>query len=145
MIKIYNKKTNNSILIDESLDWVQLMPMLYLDKPFLKIEMEGFYFGNHAESCLDCKSFIESFGVSSNHWFLEYNSVLYLIDTENIGIENSVNNELKQVFSDYFNGTILTLSLFELDKTQLRKLELQSLEIEDYESACKYRDLLKEI
>ena len=47
--------------------------------------------------------------------------------------------------SEFFNGTVLTLSLFEIDKNILRNLELQSVELEDYENACRFRDLIEKL
>jgi hypothetical protein len=145
MIKIFNNNGGNLILIDDSLDWIAITPMLYLENPFIKIEMQDFCFGNHAMNCIDCLSFIDSFGKKSDDWFLEYNSKKYLLDMETVGSKKFGANELKQMKSEFFNGTILTLSLIEIDKNILKALELESAMLEDYYSACRFRDLIKKL
>ena len=57
MIKIFNKKLNSEILIDETVDWIQFNPRDYEDKPYVIIEMKEFSFLHHAENCTDCKKY----------------------------------------------------------------------------------------
>ena len=62
MIKIFNKKLNAEILIDENVDWIQFNPRDYEEKPYVTIEMKEFNFLIHANKCSDCKKFLDSFG-----------------------------------------------------------------------------------
>ena len=61
MIKIFNKKLNSEIQIDESADWIQFNPRDYEDKPYVVIEMKEFSFPHHANKCSDCKKFLDFF------------------------------------------------------------------------------------
>jgi hypothetical protein len=47
--------------------------------------------------------------------------------------------------SEYNEGTRIQLEILKLDNRQLDELELNSVDIEDYEGACLYRDLKKEV
>ncbi len=145
MIRIFNSITKSEIHIDESLDWIQVMPMFYMEPSHIKIEMKEFYFANHSSSCEDCNSFIKSFGKDTNEWFIEYNSKKYKIDTNSIGSKEYGSNEIKQSISDYQNGTVFTLSVIELNVEELNKLLSNAVYEEDYHKACVYRDLIKEI
>ena len=144
MITIYNSKTKSVINIDDSVDWIQVTPMDYLKPAHIKIEMKGFFLGQHAASCKDCNSFIKSFGKESNEWFVVYNLKKYKIATNSIGSKEFGENELKHTISDFVYGTTLTFSVLELNIEELnQQLENAVLE-EDYKNACVYRDLIKE-
>ena len=61
MITIYNRKQNHKIEIDDSLDWVQVNPKTYEDRPHFIIELSnGFQFLDHATKCKDCSSMKKS-------------------------------------------------------------------------------------
>lgn len=145
MIRIFNTKINTEIVIDDSLDWVQVTPYVHLIPQHIKIELNGFYLYNHASKCKDCESFIKCFGKDNNDWFLEYNSRKYKINTKDIGGKEFGANYIKQTFfSEYDNGTFLTLSVMELDITELNVLLKNAENEEQYESCAIYRDLIKE-
>lgn len=144
MMRIFNTKTKSEIIIDEKLDWVQVMPMDYMIPAHIKIELKGFFFGNHASNCKDCNSFIKSFGKNSNDWLLEYNLKKYKIDTNSIGSNEYGGNQIKQTISDFEYGTVLVLSIMELNIEELNLLLIDAVSNENYENACVYRDLIVE-
>lgn len=146
MIQIYNSNKQVKIDIDEELDWIQFTPYTYLEPKHIKIEFKnGFNFLNHSNSCKDCKQFLNSFGRDTNDWFLKYNDKLYKINTKNIGQKDFGSNEISAIYSNFEYGSKLTLSLFELNLDELKILEKQSVELDEFEKACIFRDLQKEL
>lgn len=146
MIKIFNKKLNSEILIDESVDWIQFSPRDYEEKPFVVIEMKEFSFLQHANKCSDCKKFLDSFGKESVDWYISYSNKIFRLDTKQIGIKGHAENEIKVTMSDYNPGTKMTFVFHRLptDKVELQNLLESAVDNEDYENACILRDLINE-
>jgi hypothetical protein len=145
MIKIYNSKEKREILIDDKASWVIITPMMHLEPPHIKIDLSGFFLFNHSSTCNDCKCFIDSFSKNSNDWFLLYNSKKYKINTENLGSSEFGSNQIKQTyFSEFEQGTSITLSLLELNIDELKKLIIDAVNEEEYEKCIIYRDLITE-
>lgn len=146
MIKIFNKKTNATILIDEKVDWIQFTPRDYEEKPYVIIEMKEFSFPHHAIKCSDCKKFLESFGKETFDWYITYNDKTFRLDTRQIGKKGYPENEIKITHSDYNPGTKMTLVFHSIptDKLEINNLLEIAVEKEDYENACILRDLINE-
>ncbi|MFT0716847.1 UvrB/UvrC motif-containing protein [Flagellimonas lutimaris] len=146
MIRIFNKKLDAEILIDENVEWIQFNPRDYEDKPYVTIEMKGFNFPAHGNKCSDCKKFLDSFGKDSLHWYISYSNKVYRLDTKHIGQKGYSENEIKVTMSDYNPGTKLTLVFHKIptDATELKSLLANAVENENYEKACVLRDLIDE-
>tara|TARA_B100001971_G_C18130634_1_gene504608 strand:+ start:154 stop:597 length:444 start_codon:yes stop_codon:yes gene_type:complete len=147
MIKIFNKKLNSEILIDETVDWIQFNPRDYEDKPYVIIEMKEFSFLHHAENCTDCKKFLDSFGKESVDWYISYSDKIFRLDTQQIGMKGYPQNEIKlTTMSEYNSGTKMTLVFHSLptNKIELQKLLESAVDNEEYENACILRDLINE-
>lgn len=150
MIKIFNKKLNSEILIDEKASWIQFTPRIYDDIPYIIIEMKEFNLITHSTNCKDCKNFLNSFGNDSLDWYLNISesNKIYRLNTKEIGNKKYPSNEIKTIdLSDYESGTKLTLLIHKIptDKKELIILLNSAVEDENYEEACKIRDLINEI
>lgn len=143
MIRLFNTQSKKEILIDDKLDWIIVEPRLHEDNAFIKIQMENFFLINHSIKCIDCSSFVSSIASNMKDWFLTYNEKTYIIDSSDKNNNGYGKSKLKQVISEFENGTILTLQLEEYERESFEKLMLESAEIEDYESACYYRDVIR--
>lgn len=145
MIRIFNQKIDVEIKIDDSVDWVQLIPRDYDEKPFISIELNGFDFLRHTKSCEDCSKFLNAFGHESVDWYVEYLGKIQRIDTTYLS-KGFGKNHISHTISDYFTGTKITLGFNPLpnDKAILREILIDDLLNENYERACVIRDLLKE-
>lgn len=146
MIRIFNKKEDIEIRIDESVDWITFMPKHYEDKPYLVIEFENFSFSHHALECKDCNIFLNSFGKDSTDWYISFSNNTYRLNTKNLGQKGHSENEIISTSSKYHNGSRLTLTFHEIptELNELQKLLSSSLEFENYEKACILRDLINE-
>ena len=146
MIKIFNKKLEAEILIDENVDWIQFSPRHYEDKPHVILEMREFHFPAHAEKCSDCKKFMESFGTESVDWYISYDNNIYRLDTRQIGQNGYAENKVTVTMSDYNPGTKLILMFSDIptDKNELKSLLKKTVQSEGYEKACVIRDLMEE-
>lgn len=145
MIKIFNTKQEVEILIDDAVDWIQFTPRDYEITPYLKIEMKGFDFLTHAQNCGECRKFLDSYGNDDFNWIIEFNGKSFRLDMATLN-KGYGENQIKQVTSDMFSGSVLVLRFnkeLPVDKKEL-KLKLESVvSIEDYERACVIRDLIK--
>lgn len=136
MIKIFNKKTNHSILIDETLPQVTFEPKDWHEIPHIVIKLENFKFSHHALSCNDCKAFHDSFGTDTTDWHIEYLDKIKRLNLSTLGKQHSQNN-LTWTLSEYFSGSTLKLNI-DTDTVESLKQELELKErIEDYESCSK--------
>ena len=146
MVEIYNRSRTVNIKIDDSLDWVQVTPKTYIEPKHIIIEFKnGFDFFQHVNECKECEMLLSSFGSFSNDWFLKYNNSLFKINTDDIGLKEFGSNQIIKKNSFFEFGSKITLSLFELDYDELEFLEKKSLETENYETACVFRDLKNEL
>ncbi len=146
MIRIFNKKLKLEIKIDEKADWIQFNRRDYDEKPFVIIEFKEFNFPHHANSCNDCKGFINSFGQDTVDWCISYSDKVFRLDTSEIGKGDYPHNEIIVTMSDYNPGTKMTLVFNKLptDKDEL-KIHLKNAElIEDYKQCCIISDLINE-
>jgi hypothetical protein len=143
MIRLFNTKTKNDIFIDDNLDWIIVEPHLNEENIFIKIEMVGFFLINHSLKCIDCSSFVNSIPFSMKDWFLTYNKKTYTIKSSDINNAGYGKSKLKQVISEFENGTKLTIQLEEYSRDSFNELMLISAEMEDYDSACYYRDVIE--
>ena len=141
MLRIFNKTLNANIVIEKSNN-ILVIPKTYEDKPNFRIEFRcGFNFGFHTHSCRDCKLFLDAFGTQTNDWFIEYNDVIYLIDTyEMDGLNNGF--FLKYSIDSFINGSILQFNVMHLDIYDLKLKKGIAVGNEEYEVACFYRDLI---
>jgi hypothetical protein len=144
MTRIFNTVTKSEIRIDETLDWIQITPLTYIEPTHIKIEIEGFFLGQHANTCIDCKSFIDAMGTDSNDWFIEYNFKKYKINTKGLGLKDYGSNQIKHIVSEYENGTFITLSVMELNIDDLSQQLDNAEKEEDYLKCSVYRDLISE-
>ena len=62
-----------------------------------------------------------------------------------LGTKEFGKNYIVMTNSEFNYGTRIQLEILKIDKVELDELELNSVNIEDYEGACLYRDLKKEI
>jgi len=68
MIRIFNKSNGYEIFIDETVEGVTLMPKYYNDEdPHMWIELLGYDWGRHAESCTECGAFLADFEDQTMH------------------------------------------------------------------------------
>jgi hypothetical protein len=143
MITIFNNKLNVTIEFDAT-DWIQFTPRLYEDPPNVIIEMKnGFNYFHHAHTCEDCKTFIQALGIDSLDWYISYDQVIKRLDMASIGGREYYVNSLVYEVSSYTQGTKLKLIIHPLGTSEKERQEyLQELvDREDYEGACKIRDL----
>jgi len=145
ILKIYNSKTSSEIIIDDSVDWVIITPVIGVEPKHFKIELRGFFFNRHIHECNDCRSFLEAFGSNKNDWFIKYNHTKYKIFMDTVGDGSYGGNEIRSKISGYEYGTTMVLSILQLNELELNAQLNNSVGNEDYESACLYRDLITEI
>ncbi len=146
MIKIINV-SKNKMLKFESSNWIQITPKTYFEIPQIEIELKnGFNFYHHSKKCGKCNSFLEKFtGVDQSNWLLKFNNTYYLINTQLKNENGEYISKIKHTISFFEYGTKIILSLIEINETRLYQLEMDSVQLEDYESACLYRDAVKEL
>lgn len=146
MIKIYNEKLRRSILIDDSVDWVIFTPRDYDDIAHVVIEFKDFNYVMHAPHCPDCKDFTESFGKKSSDWYITWENKLFRLDTEHLGQKGYGMNQIKNTVSDYEDSSKLILIFHALptEKSELESYLKRVIEEENYEEACRIRDLITE-
>jgi hypothetical protein len=146
MIEIINF-SKNKMLKFESSNWIQITPKTYFEIPQIEIELKnGFNFFQHSKKCGKCNSFLEKFtGVDQSNWLLKYNNTYYLINTQLKNENGEYISKIKHTISFFEYGTKFILSLIEINETRLYQLEMNSVQLEDYESACLYRDAAKEL
>jgi len=147
IILIYNAKLKVEIIFDTKADWIQFTPKHYEEIPHITIEMKEFDFHWHSLSCNDCKQFIDSLGSDSLNWIIGYDNNVYRLDLKNFGIGNYPRNQLTSThLSEYNSGTRLTLRFSDIpiDKNKMIRLLKEAEKVEDYEKACKLRDLINE-
>ena len=133
MIKIFNKKTGHSILIDESLPHVNFEPNDWqIDNPHLLIKLPEINLNQHAKSCSDCQAFQKALGTNTNDWYVEYLGKTKRLNLSTFG-KDYTKNHLNWTLSEYFSGSILKLNL-DTDTIESLKEALEYKEsIEDYE------------
>ena len=147
MIKIFNRKLNVEISIDENKDWIKFNPRHYEENPYVEIVMNGINFLHHSYKCTDCKLFIDSFGVDSVDWYISYLGKIFRLDTEQIGSKGYGQNKINFGIHDFYNGTrmILKFHVLPINKIKLQNLLNLYVEKEEYEYAGIIRDLINEI
>lgn len=145
MIRIFNKILHYEIIIDESIDIVQLTPRQYeIENPHVLIELHKINFLNHSKTCNDCGAFIKALGTNSHDWFIDINGKVNRLDLKTIG-KKYLDNHIKRVNSSEFHGTRLKLNL-DFDTIESLQLALQEHEqSEDYERCCILRDKISAI
>lgn len=145
MIKIYNKKIQKEIIIEDDAN-VIIEPHNYdIENPFFRIELPCIDFFEHAETCDDCGTFLKAFGTKNFDWYLEYNNVAYRLNLEKIGGTDFSNNQLIGKSSYYFSGTEMKLIL---DKDTVESLTEKLYEYEaneEYEKCVYVRDKINGI
>jgi len=142
MIVIYNKKLNVNIIIPKDTISIIVLPKMYEDVPSFRIEFKfGFNLGFHSMSCRDCGLFLKSLGNATNNWFLEYDGIKYAIDTfSSEGLSEPF--LYKYSIDPFINGSILQFKIIPLDFKTLKENELLAAINENYDSACRFRDLI---
>lgn len=145
MIRIFNRKLQVEIRIDDQLDFVQLTPRDYDDEPFVLIELNGANFLHHAQNCSECSQFIKALGTRTVDWYIEYSGKVRRVDTQRLGLDHG-KSHIRYVNNRYFNGTKMCIGFnpLPLEKEALEKLLREKVLQEDYEEACILRDLIKE-
>lgn len=146
MIKIYNKKRERSILVDDSVDWIVFTPKDYDDIPHVIIEFKNFNYLIHAADCPDCKEFIQSFSTESADWYLSWGNKIFSLRTDGLGQKGYAKNQIKHTVSDHDDHSRLTLVFHNLpaDNVKLESRLKEVIDTEDYEKACIIRDLMEE-
>ena len=146
MITIYNRKLKHKIEIDDSLDWVQVNPKTYEDRPHFRIELgNGFQFLDHATKCKDCNAFRVGLASNSVDWFVHFEGKKYLIITDSVGSKIYGKNHLEDRNSFDFYGSIIQLELLPLKEKELENERILSERAEDYEKAEYCRDMILEL
>jgi hypothetical protein len=146
MLKIYNRINQDTIVIDEKLSWVMVNLRDYDDPPHIIIDLNnGFDFMRHTRTCHDCRSFFKGLKSNSKDWLINFNEKKYFIQMNDLGTKEFGKNYIVMTNSEFNYGTRIQLEILKIDKVELDELELNSVNIEDYEGACLYRDLKKEI
>jgi hypothetical protein len=146
MVSIYNIKENITINIDDTLSFVSVNPKFYDEPPHFIIELKnGFHFSRHALNCSECSAFEKGLYSGSNDWRLDFNGKKFLIIADSLGSKQYGKNSLKYINSYYQFGTLMQIEVEPLEVTELHEKELTSVSEENYERACLYRDLQKEL
>jgi hypothetical protein len=101
--------------------------------------------GTNTEAQTHKNSFFDALKSKSEDWLMDFNGKKYFIRMNDLGIKKFGKNQIKMTQSEYNFGTRIQIEILKLDKLELDELELNSVEIEDYEGACLYRDLKKEV
>lgn len=133
MLRIYNVVEGHEILIDDSVDWVQVMPQDYNEvDPHILIEMKGFNWMRHADTCKECGAFEADLGTPKHTWWLDWKGRSWPLILSGIGNQPGKNRLLWES-SENFLGTRLKLKLDIRTQDDLLS-DLNHLEqIEDYE------------
>lgn len=135
MIKIFNKKTDHAILIDEKLPQVHFKPMDYQERnPHIFIELEGLNFSHHAVTCEDCSALIKSFGTKTVDWHIEYLEKVKRLDLSTLG-NSPTDNHLSFDGQAYFLGTRLKLNI-DTDTVETLEHRLQKYEADENYEGC---------
>ncbi|MBA3683361.1 MAG: hypothetical protein H0W73_19680 [Bacteroidetes bacterium] len=135
MIKIFNKKTNNLILIDESFPQVHFKPMHYQDEnPYVLIELQDLNFHQHADSCEDCKAFSNALGTDSTDWHIEFLGIIKRLDLSALGIKY-LDNQLSFIGSYYFSGSRIKLNI-DTDTVETLQIRLKQFEQDEKYEGC---------
>lgn len=146
MLRIFNKKLNAEIQIDDKLSWITVTPKTYEDKPHIKIEFScGFRFLKHTQTCIDCDAFLKSFGKNSYDWFVEYMENQYVIITDSFKPSVYGENSMSDINSKFKYGSEIQFKVMKLDKETLNTMLSESVSNEEYERACIFRDLSIEL
>ena len=135
MIRIFNKKENYSIRIDESVPGIAMEPNDWHDIPHVVLKLKNFHFLRHVETCETCKAFCNAFGTTSVNWHIEYLGKIRRLNLSTLG-EKPNGNELSFMNSYCFRGSILRLNI---DIETIESLENQLLEkekLEEYENCA---------
>jgi protein-arginine kinase activator protein McsA len=145
MIKIFNTKLDVQINIELE-DWVTFTPLDYQDVPNVIIELKnGFDFSRHARQCDDCGKFLSEFGSNTLDWYISYSGKIKRLDLSTLNSKEYYNNQIVFTNSEHDYGTKLKLMIHSLstDKNDIQEYLERVLKNEDYETACKIRDLDK--
>jgi hypothetical protein len=143
MISIFNKKKDLEILIDESIPQVTFTPRDYEEIPNVEIEIRGFAFNHHSLTCNTCKSFSDSFGTTTLDWYIKFMGKTRRLDLSNFGNKFS-DNHSNYTNSKFKYDSTLKLNLYPDNKEEIEQRMNSAVELERYEEACIWRDLLKE-
>lgn len=136
MIKIFNKKTDHSILIDETLPQVHFKPMDYDEQnPHVCIDLEGLNLSNHARSCDDCSALLNAFGSRTVDWHIEYLGKVKRLDLSTLGT-TFTDNKLAFTGEAYFLGTRLKLNI-DTDTVDTLNETLRRYEADENYEGCK--------
>jgi len=146
MIRIFNEKLKVEIQIDDKSDWIIFTPKHYEENPSVKIEFKNLNFPYHANSCSNCKQFIDSFGKESVDWYITYFDKIFRLDTSQIEKKGYLQNKIEVTMSDSDPRTEMVLLFHRLptDKSKLKTLLKIAEQNEKYEDACILRDLIME-
>jgi len=146
MMKIYNRTNHDAIDIDEKMGWVIINLRDYDDPPHIIIDLiNGFDFIRHTRACNNCRSFFEGLKAFSKDWLIDFNGKKYFIKMNDLGTKEFGKNHITMTNSEFNYGTRIQLEVLKINKVELDELELNSVNIEDFEGACLYRDLKKEL
>ena len=145
MIKIFNKKLKKEILIDDSTEFVTLIPKQYEEgNPHVLIELYGINLFYHSRTCEDCKSFVSALGTKTHDWYININGKVERLNLYGLG-NKYTDNHASNINSYYFYGTKLKLNI---DTDTIESLESNLLaheQNEEYEKCCFFRDKINAI
>ena len=146
MMRIFNKKKEIEILIDDAIPEVTFTPKDYEDNPSVIIELKNFDFHRHTFKCKECDTFSKAFGTDTLDWFIGYLGKVKRLDLRNFGNNYTSNNSIFKI-SEFYNGSILKLNISHIPDTLLGLQTLLENDIanENYEKCCVWRDLINEL
>jgi protein-arginine kinase activator protein McsA len=140
MIKIFNKRLDKAIDIDETLPDIGFEPKHYeVGNPHVRIKLPGFHFSHHAETCPECGAFRKAFGSVTTDWFITYLGKTFRLDLRRFSV-NYNDNLLSHKNSIDFYGSELKLNLDLSTIEDLQKQLTKALDSEDYETCSLIRD-----
>jgi hypothetical protein len=145
MIRIFNNKSGNEILIDETSDFISFEPQDYNENdPHVKIIFHDFDWNRHTKKCDDCSALKAAFGSDTSDWMIQYLDKVARLDLRIFSKELDTNTN-KSVLSYYFSGTELKLTI-DNDTVEMVKPLIDAYRIlENYEKCSVLTNKLKKL
>jgi len=115
------------------------------DDEFISIELPaGFNWHQHAQSCIDCKAFLSSFGKATYQWNVYAFEQYYRLDLVGFGRLDDYNINLSKFeISENFSGTKLRFKIIEINTASLEALLLIRKVEQQFERCAELRDNIK--
>ena len=133
MTRIFSPKNKAEIIIDDT--------FIVRDDEFISFAFpNGFNWAHHAQTCSDCKLFLESFSRPTYEWLLEVDDEIYVLEPIEFGSRNDhFKNLIQFSVSPEFFGTRMKLKRCEA--SFIDQILEEKIIGEEYEQCAELRDI----